>query len=39
MGSDKDSLTGNVKAVQASKAKEGIHSLHAVGGQVFSHLQ
>ena len=36
---DTDILTGKAKAVCASKAKQGIHSLLPIDGQVFSHLQ
>jgi len=39
VGWDKDSLTGKAKAVRASKAKEGVHSLHPISRQVFSRLQ
>ena len=39
VGWDKDSLIAKAKVVQASKAKQGIHSLLPTGGQVFSHLQ
>jgi len=39
VGRDKDSLISKAKAVHASKAKSGIHSLLPIGRQVFSHLQ
>jgi len=39
MGSDKGRLIGKAKAVGASKAKQGIHSLLPISRWVFSHLQ
>ena len=39
VGWNKDNSTGKAKAVCASKAKQGIHSLVLISGQVFSHLQ
>jgi len=35
VGWDKDSLIAKAKVVQASKAKQGIHSLLPIGKQVF----
>jgi len=39
VGRDKNSLIGKGKAMHASKAKEGIHSLVHIGRQMFIHLQ
>jgi len=39
VGWDKDSLIAKAKAMQASKAKQGIHSLLPISRQVFNHVQ
>lgn len=36
---DKSSLLGKAKATGTSKANQGMHSLHLIGRQVFSHHQ
>lgn len=38
MGQDEDNLIGKTKDVHTSKVKLGIHLLHLISRQIFSHF-